>query len=62
MYTTTYFDAPKLHVKNEGINYFIIIIEFLNGKFIIDPEKKKSFCQMWDSNPRPHTRTRMLTS
>ena len=23
-------------------------------------QEKKSFCQKWDSNPRPHSRTRIL--
>ena len=23
---------------------------------------KKNFCQKWDLNPRPHTRTRILTT
>ena len=27
---------------------------------LIQNEKRKSFCQKWDLNPRPHTRTRTL--
>ena len=29
---------------------------------VVDILVKKIFCQKWDLNPRPHTRTRILTT